>query len=226
METNDKTKIDRQLIQELMKEGENELFEAIENFSEMLMRYNSAIREIRTKFEVLNDDLSLKNSRNPIESIESRVKKPASIAKKLKKLGCPVTVEGIRDNLNDVAGVRVVCSFVDDIYSVADMLSKQDDIRVVCVKDYIRTPKPNGYRSYHMIVEVPVFFSDRKENMRVEIQIRTVAMDFWASLEHQMRYKNESEASKKIADELKECAETIAATDVKMMELRKRIENQ
>lgn len=125
-----------------------------------------------------------------------------------------------------MAGVRVICSFVDDIYSVAEMLAKQDDIEVVCVKDYIKDPKPNGYRSYHMIVEVPVFFSDRKENMRVEIQIRTVAMDFWASLEHQMRYKNDNAAAKKISDELKTCAETIAATDLKMMELRKRIENQ
>lgn len=122
--------------------------------------------------------------------------------------------------------MRVICSFVDDIYSVAEMLAKQDDIEVVCVKDYIKDPKPNGYRSFHMIVEVPVFFSDRKENMRVEIQIRTVAMDFWASLEHQMRYKNDNAAAKKISDELKTCAETIAATDLKMMELRKRIENQ
>ena len=227
MDTQEKTNYDKQaIIRELMGDDEDKLFETLENFSEMLMRYNSAIREIRTKFEVLNDDLSLRNSRNPIESISSRVKKPISIAKKLKRMGYPVTVGSIRDNLNDVAGVRVICSFVDDIYSVAEMLAKQDDIEVVCVKDYIKDPKPNGYRSYHMIVEVPVFFSDRKENMRVEIQIRSVAMDFWASLEHQMRYKNDNAAAKKISDELKTCAETIAATDLKMMELRKRIENQ
>ena len=199
MDTQEKTNYDKQaIIRELMGDDEDKLFETLENFSEMLMRYNSAIREIRTKFEVLND----------------------------KRMGYPVTVGSIRDNLNDVAGVRVICSFVDDIYSVAEMLAKQDDIEVVCVKDYIKDPKPNGYRSYHMIVEVPVFFSDRKENMRVEIQIRTVAMDFWASLEHQMRYKNDNAAAKKISDELKTCAETIAATDLKMMELRKRIENQ
>lgn len=227
MDTQDKEKFDGQsLVKEFIGDDEDKIFETLVDFNNMLMRYNSAIREIRTKFEVLNDDLSLKNSRNPIESISSRVKKPMSIAKKLKKLGLEVTVESIRQNLNDIAGVRVICSFIDDIYAVAEMLSKQDDITVICIKDYIKNPKPNGYRSYHMIVEVPVFFSEAKEDMRVEIQIRTVAMDFWASLEHQMRYKNESDASKRIARELKECAETIAATDVKMMELRKKIEIQ
>ncbi|HIY77767.1 MAG TPA: GTP pyrophosphokinase family protein [Candidatus Borkfalkia excrementavium] len=197
----------------------------VRELSELMMRYNSAIREVRTKFEVLNDELSLKTSRNPIESIQSRVKKALSIAQKLRRLGKSVTVENISKELNDVAGVRVVCSFIDDIYRVADMLAKQDDITVVAVKDYIRKPKLNGYRSYHMIVEVPVFFSESKQIMRVEIQLRTVAMDFWASLEHQMKYKKESADRPEIAAELKSCAEVIAATDARMMAVRKRIEN-
>ncbi len=193
-------------------------------FQELMMRYESAIREIRTKFEVLNAELSLRKSRNPIESIQSRVKKPFSIAEKLHKLNQPLTMSSIIENLNDVAGVRVICSFIDDIYNVANMLASQDDITVVTVKDYIRKPKPNGYRSYHMIVEVPVFFSSGKCMTRVEIQLRTVAMDFWASLEHQMKYKKENADRPEIASELKSCAETIAATDARMMGIRKRIE--
>ncbi len=193
-------------------------------FQELLMRYESAIREVRTKFEVLNAELSLRTSRNPIESIQSRVKKPMSIIGKLRRLGVPVTIDSISENLNDVAGVRVICSFIDDIYSVAEMLSRQDDVTVITVKDYIRRPKPNGYRSYHMIVEIPVFFSQEKKMMRVEIQLRTVAMDFWASLEHQMKYKKENADRPEIAAELKSCAETIAATDARMMGIRKRIE--
>ena len=193
-------------------------------FQELMMRYESAIREVRTKFEVLNAELSLHTSRNPIESIQSRVKKPLSIIGKLRRQGLPLTLDSIVENLNDVAGIRVICSFIDDIYSVAEMLARQDDVTVVTVKDYIRRPKPNGYRSYHMIVEVPVFFSDGKRPMRVEIQLRTVAMDFWASLEHQMKYKQDSADRPEIAAELKSCAETIAATDARMLGIRRRIE--
>ena len=212
-----------ELFREFLGE-EDDAFVKMSRFMELMMRYNSAIKEVRTKFEILNEELSFKTSRNPIENITSRVKKPMSIAAKLRRLGEPVTVEKIAECLNDVAGIRVICSFIDDIYNVAEMLAKQDDITVVQVKDYIQKPKPNGYRSYHMIVEVPVFFSDRKEMMRVEIQIRTVAMDFWASLEHQMKYKKESADRPEIAAELKSCAETIAATDARMLGIRKRIE--
>ncbi len=212
-----------ELFREFLGE-EDDAFGKMSRFMELMMRYNSAIKEVRTKFEILNEELSFKTSRNPIENITSRVKKPMSIAAKLRRLGEPVTVEKIAECLNDVAGIRVICSFIDDIYNVAEMLAKQDDITVVQVKDYIQKPKPNGYRSYHMIVEVPVFFSDRKEMMRVEIQIRTVAMDFWASLEHQMKYKKESADRPEIAAELKSCAETIAATDARMLGIRKRIE--
>ncbi|HJB93079.1 MAG TPA: GTP pyrophosphokinase family protein [Candidatus Borkfalkia stercoripullorum] len=205
--------------------GEGSTFEKVNRFMELMTRYDCAIREVRTKFEVLNEELSYKAGRNPIESITSRVKKPVSIVGKLKRLGKPITIEAISEYLNDVAGIRVICPFIDDIYKVAEMLAVQDDITVVQVKDYIRKPKPNGYRSYHMIVEIPVFFSEGKRMMRVEIQLRTVAMDFWASLEHQMKYKKESADRPEIAAELKSCAETIAATDARMLGIRKRIES-
>lgn len=167
---------------------ENFLNEA-RRFQELIMMYSCAIREVKTKLEVLNDDLAVRNQRNPIQMIKSRVKKPGSIIEKLQRRGYPITIQSVYDNLYDVAGIRVICSFVDDIYQVAEMLARQDDVTVLTVKDYIRCPKDNGYRSYHMIIEVPVYFSDRKEKMRVEVQIRTIAMDFWASLDHQMKYK-------------------------------------
>ena len=196
----------------------------LKKFRQLMVRYDCAIREVRTKFEVLNEELSFMTSRNPIESISARVKTPESIVGKLARQGKPITVESVEENLNDVAGIRVICSFIDDIYRVADMLAKQDDITVVAVKDYIQKPKLNGYRSYHMIVEVPVFFSEGKQITRVEIQLRTVAMDFWASLEHQMKYKKSAADRPEIAAELKSCAEVIAATDARMQALRKRIE--
>ena len=212
-----------QLLREIIGGDESSL-DKMQKFQELMMRYNAAIREVRTKFEVLNDEFSFRNSRNPIESITSRIKKPVSIAEKLRRMGCPLTLESGSENLNDIAGIRVICSFIDDIYMVAELLARQDDITVVRVKDYIQKPKPNGYRSYHMIVEVPVFFSDGKRPMRVEIQLRTVAMDFWASLEHQMKYKQDSADRPEIAAELKSCAETIAATDARMLGIRRRIE--
>lgn len=200
--------------------------ERLFQFNELMMKYNSAIREIKTKLEILNDELSLQGNKNPIESIYSRIKKPLSIAEKLKKLGKKITIDSIVDNLNDVAGIRIICPFIDDIYKVVDMLIVQDDITLIQTKDYIKNPKLNGYRSYHMIVEVPVFFSKYKQPMRVEIQIRTVAMDFWASLEHQIKYKNDSENTQEIVSELKACANVIANTDLKMLELRKRIDKE
>ncbi len=196
-------------------------------FQEAIMMYTCAIREVKTKLEVLNDELSIRNQRNPIEMIKSRVKKPASIVEKLKRRNLPVSLESMVNHLDDVAGIRVICSFVDDIYAVAEMLVNQDDVTVIAVKDYIRNPKPNGYRSYHLIVEVPVFFSDRKKNMRVEVQIRTIAMDFWASLDHQLKYKKDvGTSADSIISELKDCAEVIAQTDRRMLEIRQRIEAQ
>lgn len=158
-------------------------------FSDLMMMYRCTIRELQTKLEVLNDEFSIENKRNPISFIKTRVKKPESIYRKLQKLGYEFSAENIQEQLNDVAGVRVVCAFIDDIYTVADLLASQDDIKVLLIKDYIKNPKPNGYRSYHMIVEIPVFFSRGKTPMRAEIQIRTNGMDFWATLEHQLRYK-------------------------------------
>ena len=184
-------------------------------FREMMMMYTCAIREVKTKLEVLNDDLAVRYQRNPIQMIKSRVKKPLSILEKLKRRGYSVSVQSVAENLYDVAGIRVICSFIDDIY-----------VDVLMVKDYIRCPKVNGYRSYHMIIEIPVFFSDRKEKMRVEVQIRTMAMDFWASLDHQMKYKKDLDDSGEISEELKECAEIIAQTDLKMQSIRQKIENR
>ena len=196
-------------------------------FQQAMMRYTCAIREVKTKLEVLNDELSVKNQRNPIEMIKSRVKKPKSIVEKLQRRGFEISLESMEKNLDDVAGIRIICSFLDDIYEVADMLIRQDDVKVIAVKDYIQNPKPNGYRSYHMIVEIPVFFSDSKKPIRVEVQIRTIAMDFWASLDHQLKYKKSFiDDNGEISEELKQCAEVIAGTDVKMLEIRKKIEAQ
>lgn len=214
---------EKELMRDFMPDRPEDVFEFFEKFDILMMRYDSAIREVKTKLEILNDELSLISSQSPISLIQSRRKKPISIAEKLTRLGKEVTLGSIMDNLNDVAGVRVICSFVDDIYKVAKMLAQQDDIKVLEIKDYIKNPKPNGYRSFHMIVEVPVFFSNVKKPMRVEVQIRTVAMDFWASLEHQMKYKNDIENADEIMKELKECADTIANTDLKMLKIRERI---
>jgi len=196
-------------------------------FMSLMMMYRSAIREIKTKLEVLDDEFSIEHKRNPIASIQSRIKKPESIYQKLTKLGYEVTTDNIREHLNDVAGIRVVCPFLEDIYHVADLLASQDDIKLIKVKDYIEHPKENGYRSYHMIVEIPVFFSEGKTLMRAEVQIRTMGMDFWASLEHQLRYKKgleETELYDQISQRLQETAKMITATDMEMEEIKQMLE--
>ena len=192
-------------------------------FRQMMMMYSCAIKEIKTKLQVLNDELSIKRQRNPIEFIKTRVKQPDSIASKLRRKGYPVTVQSVFENLSDVAGVRVICAFIDDIYKVADMLTAQDDIELIKRKDYIKNPKMNGYRSLHLIIEVPVFFSDHKEQIRVEVQIRTIAMDFWASLERQLKYKKDIDDAESIMYELRACADVINRTDYHMQSLRDRI---
>lgn len=192
-------------------------------FNDLMMMYRCAIREIRTKLEVLDDEFSVEHKRNPISFIKTRIKKPESIYRKLKKLGYDFTAENIQQQLHDVAGVRVVCAFVDDIYTVAGLLAGQDDITVVEVRDYIKNPKSNGYRSYHMIVDIPVFFSKGKTPMRAEIQIRTIGMDFWATLEHQLRYKKgieEMEGYDKISHELQRCAKTVVDMDDEMLRIK------
>ena len=206
-------------------------FEGLEStFSEikMLMTYyECAILEVKTKLDVLNKEFQANELRNPIETIKTRIKSPASIMEKLERKGFELSIQSIKDNLDDVAGIRVICSFVDDIYEVAEMLVRQDDVTVIAIKDYIKNPKPNGYRSYHMIIEIPVFFSDSKKPIRVEVQIRTIAMDFWASLDHQLKYKKSFvDLNGEISGELKQCADVIAQTDNKMLEIRKRIEAQ
>ena len=212
------------LMQTVLPQIPEEVFEQMVDFKELMLMYHSAIREVTTKLEILNDELSLDSKKNPIQFINSRVKKPLSIVNKLQKQEKDITVDSIMTSLNDVAGIRVICSFIDDVYDIAEMLTRQDDIVLIEAKDYIKNPKPNGYRSYHLIIEIPVFFSQKKQSVRVEIQIRTVAMDFWASLEHKMKYKKDLKDSKSIEIELKECADVIANTDLKMMNLRHRIE--
>ena len=200
-------------------------FGEFNKFRQFMMMYNCAIKEVQTKFEILNDELSTMHNRNPIEMIKSRIKTPESIIEKLYRKDFPISIESVLENINDVAGIRVICSFIDDIYEVAHMLSIQDDVKVIEIKDYIKKPKENGYRSYHMIVEVPVFFTNRKQYMRVEVQLRTIAMDFWASLEHKMRYKKNIANANEISDELRICADIIAETDNKMQNINKRISN-
>ena len=221
-------KVEKGLNRFLMDESNlpidsEKIFEKLQDFQEFMMMYNCAIKEVRTKFEVLNDDLATAHNRNPIEMIKSRIKKPESIFKKLIRKNYEVTMASILQNINDVAGIRVICSFVDDIYEVAKMFISQDDVTLISVKDYIKTPKENGYRSFHIIVSVPVFFANRKEDIKVEVQFRTIAMDFWASLEHTMKYKQDIDDADKIMEELKECADVIALTDIRMQEINKKI---
>ena len=224
MRSNDE--VDRSIVQvpEIVQVPSGMLAFA-KQFQEVMMMYTCAIREVKTKFEVLNDELSVRNKRNPIEMIKSRVKKPMSIVEKLSKRGQPITLESMISNLDDVAGVRVICSFLDDIYEVSDMIAKQDDIKIISIKDYIKNPKPNGYSSYHMIIKVPIYLHDVKELIPIELQIRTIAMDFWASLEHKMKYKKSLDEAPQIIKELKECADSISDIDKKMLEIRKNIEN-
>lgn len=192
-------------------------------YSELMMKYNCAMLEIKTKLDVLNSQLSLENDRNPFESISCRIKTPKSIVEKLQRKGYPLTVDSIEQNLNDVAGIRVICSFRDDIFTLSKRLCSQDDIRVIEIKDYIKSPKPNGYRSLHLILEVPIFLLDEKKYMRVEVQFRTIAMDFWASLEHKVKYKKDILNSDEISFELKKCAEEISRIDTKMQDIHRKI---
>lgn len=203
-----------------------QLFDDAEKFYNLMMMYRCAIREVQTKLEVLDDEFSVEYNRNPISFIKTRIKKPVSIYNKLQKLGYDFTIENIQQQLNDVAGVRIVCAFIDDIYTIADLITQQDDIKVIKIKDYIKNPKPNGYRSYHMIVEIPVFFAKGKTPMRVELQIRTNGMDFWATLEHQLRYKKgieEMPGFEEISKELMHSAQVIIEADNEMQEIKNKI---
>lgn len=200
------------------------LMNGVVEYKELMMMYTCAMKEIRTKFDVLNTEFNVRYQRNPIKFINTRLKRFSSIIEKLEKKGLPFTLRNVQNNIKDVAGVRVICSYVDDIYAISDTFVRQDDITLVEQKDYIANPKDNGYRSLHLIVTVPVFFANQTKDMMVEVQIRTIAMDFWASLEHQLRYKQEVENEEAIMAELKECAEIIAGTDERMLKIRKNID--
>lgn len=206
-------------------ERPEEFIESAQPFMKLMMQYQCAMLEVQTKFEVLNTELSMDSDRNPIESISCRIKKPMSIVEKLKRKGVEVSLSSIEKNLHDVAGIRVVCFFPKDIYRLAEKICSQDDIRLIEKKDYIQNPKPNGYRSLHLILEVPVFFADEKKWMQVEVQFRTIAMDFWASIEHKVKYKKDIDASTSdIVEKLRGCAESIHSVDLRMQEISECIE--
>lgn len=188
-------------------------------FQQIMMLYDSATKQIVTKLEILNKEYKISGNRNPIETIKSRIKSADSIAAKLEKKGYPVTFEAMTKNLNDIAGVRVICPYITDIYTIRCILLKQPDIKLVQEHDYIKTPKNSGYRSLHIVVETPVYLSETQHIIRVEIQLRTIAMDFWASLEHELHYKTTTQIPDSIRKKLSQCAETIAATDRKMEEI-------
>ncbi len=194
------------------------------SFNRLMMEYRAVIMEVETKLKVLNALFSEEYKRNPFESIKSRLKTPESIYKKLERKGYSLTLENIQDYVADVAGVRVICSFPDDIYRLAELLTRQDDIILLKKKDYIETPKPNGYRSLHLILSVPIFLADEKKYVKVEVQFRTIAMDFWASLEHKLKYKKDINDTDEIERQLKACADSIEALDYQMQEIRDRID--
>ena len=189
----------------------------------MILVYNAALKQVQTKMEILNDEFQHVHQYNPIEHIKARIKTPESIVKKLKRDGKESTIQNMIEYINDIAGIRVICSFTSDIYRIADMIKHQKDIEVLTTKDYITYPKASGYKSYHMIVTVPVYLSDRIVDTKVEIQIRTVAMDFWASLEHKIHYKFEGEAPEHIRSELVECARMVSDLDARMLSLNEEI---
>lgn len=195
--------------------------EAIAQYARLMAYYRCAMMEIETKLNVLNEEFSLRYDRNPITDVKTRLKRPESIREKLARSGHPMTLESIEENLSDVAGVRVICSFPADVYTLADALLSQDDITLLARKDYIRSPKPNGYRSLHLVVSVPIFLEKEKRMMRVEIQLRTIAMDTWASLEHQLRYKKDNVFTPEMAEELLRCASLSAELDERMDALRR-----
>ena len=196
-----------------------------DEWNRALLLYDSVLREINTKLEILNNEFKQAHQYNPIEHITSRIKSPESIARKIRKKGLELTVENIVKYVNDVAGVRIICSFTSDIYRIASSISNQDDVTVLRVKDYIANPKPNGYMSYHMIVSIPIFLTNDVIDTKVEIQIRTIAMDFWASLEHKIYYKFEGKAPAGIKDELKECANIISFLDEKMLSINESVKH-
>ena len=210
-------------IDRLSEHDEEQLIESAMQLQQVMLLYEAGIREIKTKLDILSDESRISGKASPIDSIKSRIKTPRSIIGKLKRRGYPISLQSMMENLNDIGGIRVICPFIEDIYTVADMLMRQDDLTLIEKKDYIKNPKPNGYRSLHLILEVPIFLSERTQPVRIELQLRTIAMDFWASLEHQLRYKSDVKVPPQISDDLKACADVIAATDEEMQRIAKEL---
>ena len=202
--------------------NDKQLTEKLFLTKELMARYKCAILEVETKFRVLDEIFSIQNERNPIESIKTRLKSPESIIKKLMKKNLPMSPDAVERELSDVAGVRVICSFLDDIYMLSDCLINQDDVTLIEIKDYIKNPKENGYRSLHLIIEIPIFLHNETRNMKVEVQLRTITMESWADLEHKLRYKKDlsEELDSKISKELSECAELCNILDKKMLSVK------
>ena len=211
-------------LDNLIIPGGTSVLSDLQNLLEMQQIYNAAIKEIQTKLEILNEEFKVKFARNPIHHVESRLKSTRSIVKKLRQKNFEVSIESARSNLNDIAGIRIVCCYIDDVYRVANMLLAQTDIELVKSQDYIKTPNYNGYRSLHLDLRVPVFLSERTEKVTVEVQIRTVAMDFWASLEHDLRYKSDKQIPSSISEDMLKCANEIAEIDAKMQSIYQEIQ--
>lgn len=211
-------------IEQQLRHDEQAIFDDFQKLMEMQQLYNAAIKEMQTKLEILSDEFKVRYARNPIHHVESRLKSTRSIMKKLAKKDCEVSVESARKNLNDIAGIRVVCCYIDDVYSVAQMLLSQSDIVLIKEQDYIKEPNYNGYRSLHLDLQVPVFLSQRTEKVTVEVQLRTVAMDFWASLEHDLRYKSTKTIPAHIGEDMLRCADEIAEIDRKMQVIYQQIQ--
>ena len=199
-------------------------FDQIDNWDIVMFLYRSALKKMDTKIDILNEEFQIRMKTNPIEHVKSRIKSPESIVKKLRRHGYEDTVENMVRYVNDIAGIRIICSFTSDIYQVADMLSSQEDLNILAIKDYMKNPKKSGYRSYHMLVTVPVFYAGKNIHTKIEVQIRTVAQDFWATLEHKMHYKFEGDGPDYISNELRECARYISDLDNRMEELNKEIQ--
>lgn len=201
----------------------NERFDEVDAWQTLMFLYSSALKRMNTKIEILNDEFLHIHNYNPIEHVKSRIKSAESIVKKLKRNHYDVTLDNMVQHLNDIAGIRVICSFTTDIYTIAEMISNQRDVHVIQIKDYIANPKSNGYKSYHMVVSIPIYLSDGPVDTKVEIQIRTIAMDFWASLEHKLKYKRDVKDTDEIVRQLKGCADSIEQLDYQMQEIRDKI---
>lgn len=216
-------KIKQSVVNNLAK---TTLYENVTELLRMQQIYEAGIKEVRTKLEILDAEFKVKHDHNPIHHIESRLKSPESILKKAIGKDIPVTERSLEENIHDIAGIRVICNYVDDVYKVAQLLTNQDDIQLIEMKDYIQNPKESGYMSLHLVLEVPIFLSEGPKPIHVEVQLRTIAMDFWASLEHKLKYKTDNNVSDDVKKELQECAKSIAEIDLKMQNIHNRLNSK